>query len=71
MKNRETEGYNVFFQAKDVKVMDIAFKNVIYNSEKKAERKESICKNIKKFKDIANNNISKDKIRNKQKEQSL
>lgn len=71
MKNKETEGYNVFFQAKDVKAMDIAFKNTLYNLEKKTERKESIRKNIEKFKDMANKDISKDKIRNKQKEQSL
>ncbi|KXI10677.1 hypothetical protein HMPREF3195_01709, partial [Peptostreptococcus anaerobius] len=40
-------------------------------SEKKTERKESIHKNIEKFEDMAKNSVSKDKIKNKQKEQSL
>ncbi|EKX93211.1 hypothetical protein HMPREF9998_00910, partial [Peptostreptococcus anaerobius VPI 4330 = DSM 2949] len=40
-------------------------------SVKKTERKESIHKNIEKFEDMAKNSVSKDKIKNKQKEQSL
>ena len=38
---------------------------------KKKKNKESIHKNIKKFKELAKNTISKDKVKNKQKEQSL
>lgn len=71
MKDKEKSKYSVFFQAKDVKVMDKAFKHALSESEKKAERKESIHKNIEKFKEMAKNSISKDKIKNKQKEQSL
>lgn len=71
MKDKETGKYSVFFQAKDMKVMDKAFKHALSESEKKAEMKESIHKNIEKFKEIAKNSISKDKIKNKQKEQSL
>ncbi|HFH7941770.1 TPA: PcfB family protein [Streptococcus agalactiae] len=71
MKDKESGKYSVFFQAKDMKVMDKAFKHALSESEKKTERKESIHKNIKKFKEMAKNSVSKDKIKNKQKEQSL
>ena len=40
-------------------------------AEKKMERKESIHNNIEKFKEMAKNSVSKDKVKNKQKEQSL
>lgn len=71
MKDKSTGNHFVFFQAKDIKVMDKAFKKTISLSEKKAERKDSIHKNIEKFKKMTRNTISKDKIKNKQKEQSL
>ena len=71
MKEKESGKYSVFFQAKDMKVMDKAFKHALSESEKKMERKESIHKNIEKFKEMAKNSVSKDKIKNKQKEQSL
>ena len=71
MKDKETGKYSVFFQAKDMKVMDKAFKHALSESEKKTERKESVHKNIEKFKEMAKNSVSKDKVKNKQKEQSL
>ena len=71
MKDKESGKYSVFFQAKDMKVMDKAFKHALSESEKKTERKESIHKNIEKFKEMAQNSVSKDKVKNKQKEQSL
>ena len=71
IKDKESGKYSVFFQAKDMKVMDKAFKHALSESEKKTERKESIHKNIEKFKEMAKNSVSKDKIKNKQKEQSL
>ena len=71
MKDKESGKYSVFFQAKDMKVMDKAFKHALSESEKKTERKESIYKNIEKFKEMANNSVPKDKVKNKQKEQSL
>ena len=71
MKDKETGTHAVFFQAKDTKVMNKAFQNVLLNSEKKEKNKESIHKNIEKFKEMAKNTISKDKVKNKQKEQSL
>lgn len=71
MKDKESGKYSLFFQAKDMKVMDKAFKHALSESEKKTERKESIHKNIEKFKEMAKNTVSKDKVKNKQKEQSL
>ena len=71
MKDKETGKNSVFFQAKDMKVMDKAFKHALSVSENKAERKESIHKNIKKFKEMVKNTVSKDKVKDKQKEQSL
>ena len=71
MKDKESGKYSVFFQAKDMKVMDKAFKHALAQSEKKTERKESIHTNIEKFKEMAKNTVSKDKVKNKQKEQSL
>ncbi|MFM0624213.1 PcfB family protein [Streptococcus suis] len=71
MKDKETGTHSVFFQAKDTKVMNKAFQNVLSNIEKKEKNKEPIHKNIKKFKELAKNTISKDKVKNKQKEQSL
>lgn len=71
MKDKESGKYSVFFQAKDMKVMDRAFKHALAQSEKKTERKASIHKNIEKFKEMAKNTVSKDKVKNKQKEQSL
>ena len=71
MKDKESGKYSIFFQAKDMKVMDKAFKHALSESEKKTERKESIHKNIEKFKEMAKNTVSKDKVKNKQKEQSL
>ena len=71
MKDKESSKYSVFFQAKDMKIMDKAFKHALSESEKKTERKESIHKNIEKFKEMAKNTVSKDKVKNKQKEQSL
>lgn len=53
------------------KKQDKAFKNVLSNIENIEKNKESIHKNIEKFKKMAKNTISKDKVKNKQKEQSL
>lgn len=58
MKDKETGIYSVFFQAKDTKVMNKAFQNVLSNIEKKEKNKESIHKNIEKFKEMAKNTIS-------------
>lgn len=51
--------------------MEHAFKKAVKVSERKADRKDSITKTINKFKDMAKDTISKDKVKNKHKEQSL
>lgn len=71
MKDKVTGTHSVFFQAKDTKVMNKAFQNVLSSIEKKEKTKESIHKNIEKFKEMAKDTITKDKVKNKQKEQSL
>ena len=71
MQDKETGTHAVFFQAKDTKVMNKAFQNVLSNIEKKEKNKESIHKNIENFKEMAKNTISRDKVKNKQKEQGL
>lgn len=71
MKDKETGNHSVFFQSKDIKVMEHAFKKAVKASERKADRKDSITKTINKFKNMAKDTISKDKVKNKHKEQSL
>ena len=71
MKDKETGTHSVFFQAKDTEVMNKAFQNVLSSIEKKEKTKESIHKKIEKFKEMAKDTITKDKVKNKQKEQSL
>lgn len=71
MRDKESGNHSVFFQAKDTKVMDQTFKNVLGTIEKKEKTKESIHNKIEQFKEISKNSISKDKVKNKQKEQSL
>ena len=65
MKNKESQNYEVFFQAKDIKVMEYAFKQVIF----KENKKESILKQIKKYKDLSKNkDKTKEKVKRKVKE---
>ena len=71
MQDKDTGTHAVFFKAKDTKVMYKAFQNVLSNIEKKEKNNESIHKNIEKFKEMAKNTISRDKVKNKQKEQGL
>lgn len=39
MKNKESKNYEIFFQAKDIKVMEYAFKQVIAKEKKKEKGK--------------------------------
>lgn len=65
MKNKETQNYEIFFQSKDIKVMEYAFKQVIF----KENKKESILKQIKKYKDLSKNkDKTKEKVKRKVKE---
>lgn len=72
MKDKENNNYSVFFESKNTAVMEKAFKKAVRKFEKKEERKESTIKKIKEFKEKSKAIFNdKDKIKNKQKEQSL
>ena len=71
MKDKETGNHSVFFQARDLKVMENAFKRTLAKVSEKGKDKPSIIKQIKKLREMAINTISKDKVKNKHKEQSL
>lgn len=51
MKNKESELYSIFFQAKGTKVMDLAFKRAIEIYEKKENKKESTKEILNSFKE--------------------
>lgn len=70
-KDKETKTYTIYFQAKDSKVMYNAFDIAVKKAEKQADRKESVRKKIENFKQKAKESISKDKVKNMHKEQSL
>lgn len=70
-KDKETKTYTIFFQAKDAKVMYHAFDVAVKKAEKQADRKESVRKKIKNFKQKAKESITKDKVKNMHKEQTL
>ncbi|MDO5097098.1 MAG: PcfB family protein [Peptostreptococcaceae bacterium] len=71
MKDKETGTHSVFFQAKDLKIMEHAFKKSLQTVQNKGKSKPSIIKQIKKYREMAKNMVSKDKVKNKEKEQSL
>lgn len=71
MKDKETGNHSVFFQARDLKVMEHAFKKSLQAVQNKGKAKPSIIEQIKKYREMAKNTISKDKVKNKEKEQSL
>lgn len=71
MKDKETGTHSVFFQARDLKVMEHAFKKSLQEVQNKGKSKPSIIEQIKKYREMAKNTISKDKVKNKEKEQSL
>ncbi len=71
MRDKETQNYNVFFQAKDTKIMDLAFNHALKIAEKKHDRKQSIHKQINIFKEKIKDAPTQDRVKNKQKEQSL
>ncbi len=71
MKDKETGTHSVFFQARDLKVMEHAFKKSLQEGHNKGKSKPSIIEQIKKYREMAKNTISKDKGKNKEKEQSL
>lgn len=69
MKNKESGLYSVFFQAKDTKVVDLAFKKAIKIYEKKENRRDSTREILNNFKERVKNTVVKDNMKEKHKEQ--
>ena len=72
IKKDLTTGNNIiFFQAKDEKVMEQAFKEAVAKFAGKNKKRESVIKKLNHFKEKVKNAPMKDKIKEKHKEQSL
>ena len=69
MKNKEAGLYSVFFQAKDTKAMDLAFKKAIERYEKKENKRDSTRDILNKFKDKVKNTVVKGKVKEKHQQQ--
>ena len=70
-KDLTTENKIVFFQAKDEKVMEQAFKEAVAKFAGKDKKKESVIDKLNHFREKVKNTPQKDKIKEKHKEQSL
>lgn len=72
IKKDLTTGNNIiFFQAKDEKVMEQAFKEAVAKFAGKYKQRESVINKLNRFKNKIKNMPQKDKIKEKHKEQSL
>ena len=72
IKKDLTTGNNIiFFQAKDEKVMEQAFKEAVEKFAGKNKKRESVMGKLNQFKEKVKNAPKKDKIKEKLKEQSL
>jgi len=72
IKKDLTNGNNIiFFQAKDEKVMQQAFKNAVAKFAQKGKKKESVIDKLNHFKEKVKNTPQKDKVKQKKQEQSL
>ena len=72
IKKDLTTGNNIiFFQAKDEKVMEQAFKEAVAKFAGKNKKRESIIDKLNHFKEKVKNTHQRDKIKEKHKEQSL
>ena len=72
IKKDLTNGNNIiFFQAKDEKVMQQAFKNAVEKFAQKGKKRESVIDKLNHFKEKVKNSPQKDKIKEKHQEQSL
>ncbi len=69
MKNKESGLYSVFFQAKDTKAVDIAFKKAIERYEKKENKRDSTREVLNKFKMSVKNTVVKNKVKEKHHQQ--
>ena len=71
-KDLESGNNIIFFQAKDEKVMEQAFKKTVHNFTKdKSNKKESVMKRLNNFKEKVKATMDKDKVKHKHQEQSL
>lgn len=61
----------IFFQAKDEKVMEQAFKDTVSKFTGKNKKRESVMDKLNHFKEKVRNAPQKDKIKEKHQEQSL
>lgn len=72
IKKDLTTGNNIiFFQAKDEKIMEQAFKGAVAKFAGKNKQRESVMNKLNVFKDKVKSMPQKDKIREKHQEQSL
>lgn len=72
IKKDLTNGNNIiFFQAKDEKVMEQAFKNAVEKFAQKGKKRESVIDKLNHFKEKVKNAPQKDKVKEKHQEQSL
>lgn len=72
IKKDLTNGNNIiFFQAKDEKVIEQAFKKAVKKFMNKDQKRESVIDKLNHFKEKVKNSPQKDKIKEKHQEQSL
>lgn len=72
IKKDLTTGNNIiFFQAKDMQIMEHAFKNAVANFMGKDNKRESVMQKLNEFKEKVKNTLSRDKVKEKHQEQSL
>ena len=67
MEDKATKDYVAFFQADNVKIVEVALKKAVEKSNAKEKVKESIKKQIDKFKNLAKENPLKDIVKAKDK----
>ncbi|HAP9905049.1 TPA: PcfB family protein [Enterococcus faecium] len=71
-KDLENENNIIFFQAKDIKVMEQAFKKTVQKFTKdKSRKRKSVIERLNNFKDKVKDTIDRDKVKHKHQEQSL
>ena len=71
-KDLENGNNIIFFQAKDIKVMEQAFKKTVQKFTKdKSRKRKSVIEKLNNFKDKVKDTIDRDKVKHKHQEQSL
>lgn len=70
-RDLETRNNIIFFEAKDERVIEQAFKKAVHKFKNQNKKRSSVLEKLKEFKEKVKNTITKDKVKNKQQEQSL